>query len=91
MKMEEAIVIVISKYPNFKLVSVVDYDNFFVFNIVPPGYNIARDGEWFGGLTAVDKRLKTTLTFNPLMHNPSAYAKAVKDNIKYFTKKSAMI
>lgn len=87
MKIAEAIAIIATKYPNFKLINVVDYDNFFVFNIVPPGHDIERDGEWFGGLTAVDKKLKTTITFNPMMHNPAAYAKAAKDNIKYFTKK----
>ena len=84
MKLEEAIHIIKEEYPNYNLISVVDYDNYFVFNITPPGYDIEQYGEWFGGLVAVDKMIKLTMHFIPLEHNPSAYAKATQNNIKYF-------
>jgi hypothetical protein len=83
MKLEEAINIIKEEYPNYNLISVVDYDNYFVFNILPPDYDVEKYGEWFGGLVAVDKLFKLSMHFIPLEHNPSAYAKAVQ-NIKYF-------
>jgi hypothetical protein len=83
MKLEEAINIIKEEYPNYNLISVIDYDNYFVFNILPPDYDVEKYGEWFGGLVAVDKLFKVTMHFIPLEHNPSAYAKAAQ-NIKYF-------
>lgn len=84
MLLDEAISIIRNKYPDFKLISVVDYDMFFVFNIVPFSHDVNRDGEWLGGLTAVDKTQKTTMSFNPLDHNPELYVEAANNNIKYF-------
>lgn len=84
MRLEEAISIIKSKYPDFKMISVVDYDKFFIFSIVPANHNVNRDGMWLGGLTAVDKKLKSTMSFNPLHHNPILYAEAVNNTIKYF-------
>ena len=84
MKLEEAVSIVRESYPNYTLINVVDYDNYFVFNITPPEYDIETNGEWLGGLVAIDKMLKIPMHFIPLQHNPSAYAKAVKTNITYF-------
>ena len=83
MKLEEALDIISDKYPDFNILSVVDYDNFYVFSIVPKSHNTNQDGTWFGGLIAVDKVKKITLNFNPLLHDPSAYAKAVNDTIKW--------
>lgn len=84
MKIEEAITIIREAYPNYNLINVVDYDNYFVFNISPPHHNIKTDGEWFGGLVAVDKLFKVTKHFIPLQYNSSEYAKAAKNNIVYF-------
>ena len=84
MKLEEAINIIKEEYPKYDLISVVDYDNYFVFSIVPPNYTIEQYGEWFGGLVAVNKLFKLTMHFIPLQHNPAAYAKAVENNTKYF-------
>lgn len=84
MKLEEAVSIIKQEYPNFNLVSVVDYDNYFVFSITPPGYDIEENGEWLGGLVAVDKLFKVSMHFIPLQHNPAEYIKAVENNIKYF-------
>lgn len=84
MKLEEAINIIKEEYPNYNLISVVDYDNYFVFNILPPDYDVEKYGEWFGGLVAVDKIFKLSMHFIPLEHNPNAYNKAVQTNIKYF-------
>jgi hypothetical protein len=84
MKIEEAIAIIREVYPNYNLINVVDYNSYFVFNITPPDHNIETDGEWFGGLVAVDKLFKVTMHFIPLQHNPDEYAKAAKNNITYF-------
>ena len=84
MKLEEAIQIILEEYPGFALVSVVDYDNYFVFSITPPDHDVDRDGDWLGGLVAINKMFKLPMHFIPLQHNPSAYAKAAQENIKYF-------
>lgn len=84
MKLGEAIQIISDTHPGFNLVNVVDYNNYFVFNITPPGHNADRDGEWLGGLVAVDKLFKIPMHFIPLEHDPVSYAKAVQNNIKYF-------
>lgn len=84
MKLEEAVNIIQEEYPNYNLISVVDYDNYFVFSIIPPNYDIEKYGEWFGGLVAVDKMFKLCMHFIPLEHDPSAYINAVQNNIKYF-------
>lgn len=84
MKLEEAVSIINEEYPKYKLLSVVDYDNYFIFNIVPPDYDVDRYGEWFGGLVAVDKLFKLSMHFIPLEHDPVAYNKAVETNITYF-------
>lgn len=84
MKLEEAVSIMNEEYPNYKLISVVDHDNYFVFSITPPDYDVNKYGEWLGGLIAVDKLFKIPMHFIPLQHDPVAYAKAVKTNIKYF-------
>lgn len=83
MKLPEAVKIISDAYPGFRLISVVDYDNYFVFSIIPPGHDLERDGEWMGGLVAVDKLFKVTMHFVPMQHNLVAYAKAA-ENIKYF-------
>ena len=84
MTLEEAVNIIKNDYPDFKLINVVDYNNYFVFNIIPPKHNIDKDGEWFGGLVAVDKLFKLTLNFNPLEYNSSEYTQAAENNITYF-------
>ena len=84
MKVEEAIKIIKEEYPNYTLISVVDYDNYFVFDIMPPEYDIDKYGEWFGGLVAIDKLFKPTMHFIPIEHDTAAYNKAVQNNIKYF-------
>lgn len=84
MKLEEAINLIKEEYPNYNLNSVVDYDGYFVFDITPPDYDPEKYGAWLGGLVAVDKLFKLTMHFIPLEHDSAAYAKAVKNNIKYF-------
>lgn len=84
MKLEEAVSIIKEEYPNYNLISVVDYDNYFVFNIIPSDYDVEKYGEWLGGLVAVDKLFKLAMHFIPLEHDSEAYIKAVQNNIKYF-------
>lgn len=84
MKLEEAINIIKEEYPNYNLNSVVDYNNYFVFDITPPDYDVGKYGAWFGGLVAVDKLFKLPMHFIPLEHDPEAYDIAVQNNIKYF-------
>lgn len=84
MKLDEALQIITKDYPGFKVHNAVDCGSYFVFNITPPKHDITKDGEWFGGLVAVDKVFKVTLNFNPLNHPDSNYADAAKNNITYF-------
>ena len=82
MTLNEAIKNMKKIYPDFKLVSVVDYDNYFVFSIEPQGYDHEINGEWIGGLIAIDKLFKVPIHFHPLMHDPKAFAEAAK-NVTY--------
>ena len=84
MKLEEAVKVIREEYPGYKLISVTDYNNYFVFSIIPPDYDVEHRGEWFGGLVAVDKLFKLSSHFIPLEHDPTAYSEAIKNNIKYF-------
>lgn len=83
-ELNEAINIMSKMHPKLKLVSVVDYDNYFVFSAHPTDYDRDTNGEYLGGLIAVDKLFKVTMHFIPLLHNPSEYAKAAKNNVTYF-------
>lgn len=83
MKLEEAIKIIKKEYPGYNLVSVIDYDNYFVFDITPPKYDVEKYGAWLGGLVAVDKLFKLTMHFIPLEYDVDEYRKAAQ-NIKYF-------
>ena len=82
MKLTDAVQIMHETYPGFNLISVVDYDDYYVFNVSPPGYDVARKGEWLGGLVAVDKMFRVPIHFIPLMH--PGYAEAADNNITYF-------
>lgn len=82
MNLNEAIKIMNNKYPKFKLISVVDYDNYFVFNVEPVGYDRAKHGEWLDGLIAIDKLFKVPMHFHPLIHNAKSFSEATK-NIMY--------
>ena len=84
MKLEDAVSIIKQEYPNYKIISVVDYNNYFVFDIMPFDYDFDKYGPWLGGLVAVDKMFKLTMHFVPLEHDPVAYSKATESNIKYF-------
>lgn len=84
MKLEEAVSIIKEEYPNYNLISVVDFNNYFVFNVTPPYYDVEKYGEWSGGLVAVDKLFKLPMHFVPLEHDSAEYVKATQNNIKYF-------
>ena len=84
MMLQEAIKIMNETHPAFKLISVVDYDNYFVFNIEPKRHDRETNGAWIGGLIAIDKLFKVPMHFHPLMHNSKAFAKAVENNMHIF-------
>lgn len=84
MNLDESLKIIAEAYPDFKTISVVDYDNYFVFNITPSSHSVEKNGEWLGGLVAVDKMFKLTKHFIPLDHNQAAFEKAVRENTTYF-------
>lgn len=79
--LDQARFIVIKEYPDRKPVSVVDYDIFYVFNLIPRNYDPETDGLVYDSLKAVRKDDGRVLTFMPLHHNPSKYEEAVEQNL----------
>lgn len=67
MKQEEAIKLVISKYPNHDIGQVTETDDYFVINIVPKN-NDADIPICDNSLKAVNKETKSIFTYNPIIH-----------------------
>ena len=80
---KQAFGIVAVKLRKFRIISVVDYDKYFVFNTEPKNFQKSVGG-FIGGLVAVDKETGALFGFNPMDHNPSEYFKTVENKIKYF-------
>lgn len=81
-QINNALKIVNDKFKGCVVLSSVDYQNWFVFNIRPSGSS--NDEFYVIPLIAVDKLDGKLIGFNPLQHDPKAYREAVlKDIIKY--------
>lgn len=80
--LDQARYIMLQKYPNLKLISVVDYDVLYVFNTMLKDYDPKTDEIAYDGLKAVRKDDGRVLTFIPLQHNPEEYATAVERTLK---------
>lgn len=67
MKQEEAIKLVMSKYPNHDIGQVTETNEYFVINILPKnsGADIPICDD---GLKAVNKATKSIFTYNPIIH-----------------------
>lgn len=76
--------IILNKYPTEQPISVVDWDKYYVFNSVPKDTDKNADGRILKPLRAVLKDTGKVIVFNPLHHGGPGYAKAVKENIKYY-------
>ena len=72
------------KYPNERLISVVEWKNYYIFNSSPKGISEKIAKFRLTPLRAIDKTNGLIRTFNPLVDGDSTYAKAVKDNILYY-------
>lgn len=68
-----------SAFGNVKIVSVVDYDDYYVFNTLPLNF---KGSGLIRPLVAVRKSTGDVVHFNPLDHD--GYAKAVTKTIKYY-------
>lgn len=83
--LDEAKLRVQEKYTDYEIKSSVDFDNLFVFNLVPKGADSALSDSLLENPVAIEKDGEhRTLRFHPLDHNPSAYMKAVNDTIVYY-------
>lgn len=75
---QQAIEIMKKAFPEFILQTVTDYKNFFVFTMQPKD---AMEGMlWINNPTAVEKETGRTLSFHPMLNEPKAYFKAVREN-----------
>ena len=71
MNKEEAISLVISKYPNRDIDKVTETDEYFLVSIMPKENTanvIIRPVSYDDGLLAVDKNTKEVFTYNPIRH-----------------------
>lgn len=69
---------VVDKYPEFDILSVVDYDKWFIFDIKPS--NLKADAVYIMPLVGVDKQDSSMIGFNPMYHDYETYKLAVKEN-----------
>lgn len=67
MKQEEAIKLVMSKYPNHDIGQVTETDEYFVINILPKS-NDQDIPICDNSLKAVNKETKSIFTYNPIIH-----------------------
>lgn len=79
MLLREAYELLNKKKPNLKVLSCVDYNEYFVFNTESSEHS-EDNGPWLGGLLAVNKKTKEVFGFNPMKFNPSEYFKAAETN-----------
>lgn len=79
--LDQARYIILQEYPDRKPVSVVDYDIFYIFNLMPRNYDPEIDGIVYDNLKAVRKDDGRTMTFNPLVHGGEKYLEAVENGI----------
>lgn len=79
--LDQARYIILQEYPDRKPVSVVDYNIFYVFNLVPRNYDPETDGIVYDNLKAVRKDDGRIMTFNPLEHGGEEYLEAVENTI----------
>ena len=77
MKQEEAIKLIMSKYPNHDVGQVTETDDYFVINIVPKNsktdtaeteYELIKPALCDNSLKAVNKETKSIFTYNPIKH-----------------------
>lgn len=84
MTLERAEKIFLNKYPNEELISVVDWDKYYIFNSSPKGTGENAVTMTVKPLRAVVKDTGKIMTFNPLHHGGPEYVKAAKERIKYY-------
>lgn len=84
MFVDEAEDILLDKYPNEKLISVVDCNDYFVFNTIPKKGDEQKNKRMLKPLKAVLKSDGRIMFFTPLHHKDSDYHKKVKTNIHYY-------
>ena len=70
MKQEEAIKLVMSKYPKHDIGQVTETDDYFVINIVPKNSKTDTINPPIcdNSLKAVNKETKSIFTYNPIIH-----------------------
>lgn len=74
----EACNILRKEYPDYKLLTVTDYKGYYVFVMQPknmPDACLSMENP-----TAVEKSTGKTFTFHPMLNDPKAYFKAVREN-----------
>lgn len=72
MKKEEAIALIMSKYPNHDIEKVTETNKYFLVSIFPKIENASariRPVLINDGLKAVDKETKEIFTYNPILHD----------------------
>jgi len=71
----DAVKIISAQHEGFDIISAVDYQDWFVFSILPS--NLENDDEYIMSLIGVTKQTGDMIGFNPLQHDPQKYFDAV--------------
>lgn len=75
--------IVLDEYEDYRITSVVDFNDLYVFSTIPMDYEEESNNPFIRGLLAVNKNTGKLTGFNPLVNNPNEYFKAAKNAIRY--------
>lgn len=67
-------------HPDWKLNSVVEYNEYFVFDAVPKDHDLEKDGPCLLGFTCVRKNDGKVFGFNPLYNNPRVFFREWENN-----------
>ena len=82
LKIDEAMKKFYMEFPTSKILSVVDYDKWFIFNYIPVDAKIGES--YIITLIGIEKATGNIIGFNPLDHDPDKYFKTVEENILIF-------
>lgn len=76
MNIEIAKRLINEKFPNDKIIKIIEYKNFYTFSLIPKGAK--KDTTYFNKTLAVDKKTSKLSVFNPLLMNMNKNDKGIE-------------
>lgn len=76
MNIENAKRLINEKFPNDKVIKIIEYTNFYTFSLIPK--SAKKDAMYFDRTLAVDKKTGKLSVFNPLLMNVNKNDKGIE-------------